>query len=79
MGADCFTHRARRTQVPKGFKLPHDHQKYDGSQEPESWLLDYLQAVKNTRGLEGNTNAKSATTSERGSHVVVDKVTQRFH
>jgi hypothetical protein len=34
---------------------------------------------KNTRGLEGNTNAKSATTSERGSQVVVDKVTQRFH
>jgi hypothetical protein len=31
---------------PKGFKLPHDQQKYDGSQEPESWLSDYLQAVK---------------------------------
>jgi hypothetical protein len=44
-------HRAFRiefapTQVPKGFKLPHDQQKYDGSQEPQSWLLDYLQAVK---------------------------------
>jgi hypothetical protein len=33
-------------QVPKGFKLPHDQQKYDGSQEPESWLTNYLQAVK---------------------------------
>jgi hypothetical protein len=32
--------------VPKGFKLPHDQQKYDGSQEPKSWLTDYLQAVK---------------------------------
>jgi hypothetical protein len=32
--------------VPKGFKLPHDQQKYDGSQEPQSWLVDYLQAVK---------------------------------
>jgi hypothetical protein len=32
--------------VPKGFKLPHDQQKYDGSQEPQSWLSDYLQAVK---------------------------------
>jgi hypothetical protein len=32
--------------VPKGFKLPHDQQNYDGSQEPQSWLLDYLQAVK---------------------------------
>jgi hypothetical protein len=33
-------------QLPKGFKLPHDQQKYDGSQNPESWLSDYLQAVK---------------------------------
>jgi hypothetical protein len=34
MGALCFTRRVRRTRVPKGFKLPHDQQKYDGSQEP---------------------------------------------
>jgi hypothetical protein len=34
MGALCFTQRVRRSQVPKGFKLPHDQQKYDGSQEP---------------------------------------------
>jgi hypothetical protein len=27
-------------------KLPHDHQKYDGSQEPTLWLSDYLQAVQ---------------------------------
>jgi hypothetical protein len=33
-------------QVPKGFKLLHSQQKYDGSQEPELWLSDYLQAVK---------------------------------
>jgi hypothetical protein len=33
-------------KVPKGFKLPHDQQKYDGSQEPELGLSDYLQAVK---------------------------------
>jgi hypothetical protein len=46
MGALCFTHRVRTTPVPKGFKLPHDQQKYDGSQEPQSWLSDYLQAVK---------------------------------
>jgi hypothetical protein len=36
--------------VPKGFKLPHKQQKYDGSQEPESWLSDYLQAIKILRG-----------------------------
>jgi hypothetical protein len=42
MGVLCFTRRVHRTQVPKGFKLPHDQQKYDGSQEPELWLSDYL-------------------------------------
>jgi hypothetical protein len=46
MGVSCFTHRVCTTPVPKGFKLPHDQQKYDGSQEPQSWLSDYLQAVK---------------------------------
>jgi hypothetical protein len=46
MGALCFTQRVCRTWVPKVFKLPHDQQKHDGSQEPELWLSDYLQAVK---------------------------------
>jgi hypothetical protein len=46
MGASCFTRRVRRTPVPKGFKLPYDQQKYDRSQEPRSWLSDYLQVVK---------------------------------
>jgi hypothetical protein len=46
MGALCFTRRVRITRVPKGFKLPYDQQKYDGSQEPRMWLSDYLQAVK---------------------------------
>jgi hypothetical protein len=46
MGALCFTRRVHRTRVPKGFKLPHDQQKYVGSQEPTLWLSDYLQAVQ---------------------------------
>jgi hypothetical protein len=46
MGMLCFTRRVHRTRVPKGFKLPHDQQKYDGSQEPRLWLSDYLQAVQ---------------------------------
>jgi hypothetical protein len=46
MGALCFTRRVRKTQVPKGFKLPHDQHKYDGSQEPALWLAHYLQAVE---------------------------------
>jgi hypothetical protein len=46
MGAICFTRRVRRTRVPKGFKLPHNQEKYDGSQEPTLWLSDYLQVVQ---------------------------------
>jgi hypothetical protein len=42
MGALCFTRRVRRMRLPKGFKLPHDQQKYDGSQEPTLSLSDYL-------------------------------------
>jgi hypothetical protein len=55
MGALCFTRRVRRTRVPKGFKLPHDQQKYDGSQEPTLWLSDFLQAVQ----ILGGTRATS--------------------
>jgi hypothetical protein len=50
MGALCFTRRVRRMRVPKGFKLAHNQQKYDGSQEPTLWLSDYLQAVQILRG-----------------------------
>jgi hypothetical protein len=46
MGALCFTRRVCKTRVPKGFKLPHDQENYDGSQEPTLWLSDYLQAVQ---------------------------------
>jgi hypothetical protein len=46
MGALCFTRKVRKMRVPKGFKLPHDQEKYDGSQEPTLWLSDYLQAVQ---------------------------------
>jgi hypothetical protein len=46
MGVLCFTRKVRKMRVPKGFKLPHDQQKYDGSQEPTLWLSYYLQAVQ---------------------------------
>jgi hypothetical protein len=55
MGALCFTRRVRTTTVPKGFKLPHDQQKYDGSQEPSSWLSDYLLAVRILGGSKETT------------------------
>jgi hypothetical protein len=50
MGTLCFTRRVRKTRVPKSFKLPHDQEKYDGSQEPTLWLSDYLQAVQILEG-----------------------------
>jgi hypothetical protein len=59
MGASCFTHRVRTTPVPKGFKLPHDQQKYDGSQEPQSWLSDYLQAAMQSLQLHLTGAARS--------------------
>jgi hypothetical protein len=55
MGAPCFTRRVRTTPVPKGFKLSHDQQKYDGSQEPQSWLSDYLQEVRILGGSKETT------------------------
>jgi hypothetical protein len=54
-GANCFTRRFRRTPMPKDFKLPHDRQKFDGLQEPESWIRDYLQTVKILGGTKATT------------------------
>jgi hypothetical protein len=70
MGAPCFTRRVCITPVPKGFKLPHDQQKYDGSQEPQSWLSDYLQAVKLLGGIR-ETAMQFAITPHRCSKVMV--------
>jgi hypothetical protein len=55
MGALCFTRRVRKTRVPKGFKLPHDQEKYNGSQEPTLWLSDYLQVVQILEGTRATT------------------------
>jgi hypothetical protein len=76
MGASCFTRRVRKRQVPKGFQLPHDQQKYDGTQEPESWLTDYLQRSKYS-GLQSNSYAKFATTPHQRSTVLVKQITQQ--
>jgi hypothetical protein len=45
-GADCLSKRIRETMPPKKFKpTPSDAAKYDGQQEPRSWIDDYLQTV----------------------------------
>jgi hypothetical protein len=45
-GADCLSYKIRETMPPKRFKpTPIDAAKYDGQQEPRSWIDDYLQTV----------------------------------
>jgi hypothetical protein len=58
MGALCFTRRVRKMRVPKGFKLPHDQEKYDGSQEPHAMVVRLPTSSTNTRGNKSNGNAK---------------------
>jgi hypothetical protein len=48
MGAPCFTSRIHTTPVPKGFKLHHHQQKYDGSQETQPWISVILGGSKET-------------------------------
>src|SRR3954468_20882987 len=45
-GPACFGHRIRTEQFPKGFQLPRDTPKYNGSVKPEDWLTDYMTAVR---------------------------------
>ncbi|KAK1619631.1 hypothetical protein QYE76_025148 [Lolium multiflorum] len=45
-GADCLSYKIREAMPPKMFKpTPTDAAKYDGQQEPRSWIDDYLQTV----------------------------------
>jgi hypothetical protein len=57
-----FTER----RYPKGFKLSHDQQKYVGTQEPELWLSDYLQAV--TRGAQRRHQYKAWSYTSPAQH-----------
>jgi hypothetical protein len=75
MGALCFTRRVRRMRVPKGFKLPHDQQKYDGSQEPKLSLSDYLQAIQ----ILGGTRATAMQSLQLDLTGAARKVTSRAH
>src|ERR1043165_9643493 len=45
-GPSCFGHRIRTEQFPKGFALPRDTPKYNGSVKPEDWLTNYMTAVR---------------------------------
>jgi hypothetical protein len=54
-GLPCFTRRVRRTRVPSGFKLPDGYKKFDGLQDPEDWIIDYLETVKLLGGSRATT------------------------
>ena len=41
----CFGPRIRSERFPKGFTLPRDTPKYNGSAKPEDWLADYVTAI----------------------------------
>src|SRR4051812_46284169 len=49
-GALCFTRSIRETRMPSGFKLNSTTLKYNGLEDPEAWLDDYLTTVKFQRG-----------------------------
>ena len=49
-GALCFTRAIRETRMPNGFKLNSTTLKYNGLEEPEAWVKDYLTTVKFQRG-----------------------------
>ena len=48
IGLPCFGPRIRDEPFPKGFLLPRDTPKYNGSMKPEDWLVDYSTAVNIT-------------------------------
>jgi hypothetical protein len=50
-GLPCFTRRVRRTRVPSSLKLPDSYKKFNGLQDPEDWLVDYLETVKLMGGM----------------------------
>lgn len=45
MGLPCFGPYIHDEPFPKGFSLPRDMPKYNGSMKPEDWLVDYSMAV----------------------------------
>jgi hypothetical protein len=52
--------------MPKGFKLPSDHRKYDGAEDPKTWLKDHLTAVRCSGGTK-TTAMQSLQLHLRGS------------
>ena len=52
VGPPCFTRKIRQARKPRRFQITAETPKYDGTQEPEAWLEDYLTAVKFQKGSQ---------------------------
>ena len=50
VGPPCFGPRIREEPFPKGFSLPRDTPKYNGSVKPEDLWIDYSTAVSIANG-----------------------------
>ncbi|KAI5015614.1 hypothetical protein ZWY2020_057004 [Hordeum vulgare] len=50
VGPACFGPRIRGEPFPRGFTLPRDTPKYNGTAKREDWLIDYTTAVGIARG-----------------------------
>ncbi|KAI4983753.1 hypothetical protein ZWY2020_025619 [Hordeum vulgare] len=50
IGPVCFGPRIRGEPFPRGFTLPRDTPKYNGTAKPEDWLIDYTTVVGIAQG-----------------------------
>ncbi|KAI5015220.1 hypothetical protein ZWY2020_056610 [Hordeum vulgare] len=50
IGPACFGPRIQGDPFPKGFTLPRDTPKYNGTAKPDDWLIDYTTAVGIAQG-----------------------------
>jgi hypothetical protein len=53
-GAECFSLLIRSTPLPKGIKLSDGVVKFNGQQDPQIWLDDFITAVKISGGSRDN-------------------------
>jgi hypothetical protein len=53
-GAECFSLLVRSTLLPKGIKLSDGIVKFNGQQDPQIWLDDFITAVKIRGGSRDN-------------------------
>jgi hypothetical protein len=53
-GAECFSFLIPSTPLPKGIKLSDDVFKFNGQQDPQIWLDDFITAITISGGSRDN-------------------------